>query len=74
MQAAAAVTISQYSRCYAENARKKKDGLWVATLDFAKAFDTVHHSALINALNEQGMDHTYLDLLQRLYGTQEAEV
>ena len=44
--------------------------LWVATIDFKKAFDTVSHSSLWAALSEQGVETNYVHLLTRLYTDQ----
>ena len=48
--------------------------LWIATLDFQKAFDSVSHAAIWEALAKQGVHTTYIDLLQRLYDGQLAYV
>ena len=48
--------------------------LWIATIDFQKAFDSVSHGAIWEALAEQGVDLAYIDMLQRLYVGQEARV
>ena len=44
--------------------------LWIATVDFKKAFDTASHSALWAALLEQGISTNYVHLLTRLYADQ----
>ena len=38
--------------------------LWVAALDFKKAFDSVEHDALWKALEEQEVPETYINLLK----------
>jgi len=43
-------------------------------VDFEKAFDTVEHRALWATLADQGIDSGYLEVLQRLYGSQSATV
>ena len=48
--------------------------LWVATLDFKKAFDTVSHDSLWNALLAQHTPPAYVTLLARLYDGQTASV
>ena len=40
---------------------------WVCAVDFAKAFDSVEHSALWNALLNQGVSPRYIKLLAHLY-------
>ena len=48
--------------------------LWVAAVDFKKAFDTVNHRSLWLALQEQGVPGIYIATLQRLYCGQKAKV
>ena len=57
-----------------EKANESGMPLWIATIDFQKAFDSVSHSAIWEALAEQGVDLAYIDMLQRLYVGQEARV
>ena len=40
---------------------------WVAALDFRKAFDSVEHFGLWEALSAQGVPLEYISLLQDLY-------
>ena len=46
--------------------------MWVATVDFAKAFDTIRHRSLWNALAQFGIEPQYISLLRRLYADQQA--
>jgi len=48
--------------------------LWIATIDFKKAFDTVSHTSLVTALHEQGVSDNYIHLLTRLYTDQTGRV
>ena len=48
--------------------------LWTITVDFKKAFDTVNHLCIWTALAEQGVPHTYIDVLRRLYTGQTGKV
>jgi hypothetical protein len=48
--------------------------LWVATLDFKKAFDSLFHRGIWEALGEQGVQTTYINLLSKLYKGQRARV
>eukprot|EP00973_Karenia_brevis_P029627 4087194-Karenia_brevis.AAC.1 len=57
-----------------ETTREWQIPLWVATLDFKKAFDTVSHQALWKSLAEQGIQACYIDLLSQLYSNQSARV
>ena len=41
--------------------------LWIATLDFKKAFDSVSHDSIWSALLDQKVPDSYVCLLQRLY-------
>ena len=46
--------------------------VWLGLCDFLKAFDTVEHSALWEALIELSVDEAYIDILKRLYQAQSA--
>ena len=48
--------------------------LWIASLDLRKAFDRIDHSALFQALREQGVDNPELALLLDLYSHQSGSV
>ena len=48
--------------------------MWIATVDFAKAFDTIRHDALWKALARFGIDTPYISLLKKLYAEQQATV
>ena len=48
--------------------------LWVATLDFKKAFDSIHHSSIWDALLAHGVPHAYIRILSNLYQGQRASI
>ena len=48
--------------------------LWVAAVDFQKAFDTISHRSLWEALREQEVPLVYIMVLQKLYRGQCANV
>ena len=48
--------------------------LWVATVDFQKAFDTISHHQLWTTLTQQGVPEAYVRQLQTLYQNQSATV
>ena len=48
--------------------------MWIATVDFQKAFDTIRHKALWTALAQFGIEPHYISLLKRLYTDQKATV
>ena len=48
--------------------------LYISTIDFTKAFDSIKHSALWNSLRFYGVKPAYVRLLQRLYSQQEGTV
>ena len=48
--------------------------MWVATVDFAKAFDTIRHRSLWNALTQFGIEPQYISVLRRLYADQQGTV
>jgi hypothetical protein len=47
---------------------------WIATLDFKKAFDSITHESIWRALDDQGVHHAYISMLQKLYEGQRARV
>lgn len=48
--------------------------LWMATVDFRKAFDTVDHDQLWRTLEQQDVPTPYIHLLQHLYTEQTATI
>ena len=48
--------------------------LWVSAVDFKKAFDTIDHQRLWQALHNQDVPPQYIRLLQSLYSDQSAAV
>ena len=48
--------------------------LWVAAIDFSKAFDSIHHGSIFKALKEQGVPLAYVEVMARLYKEQHASV
>ena len=48
--------------------------LWLVSIDLKKAFDRVDHIALFIALENQGLDSQYINLLRSLYLKQEGSV
>ena len=48
--------------------------LWVATIDFRKAFDTIDHNQLWQTLQNQNIPPPYIQLLQNLYTDQTATI
>ena len=57
-----------------EKTREFNIDVWVAAVDFEKAFDSVNHSAIWNALREQGVPEPYVHVLRRLYTNQTGQV
>lgn len=57
-----------------ERCREWNQDLWLGVVDFEKAFDTVDHPMLWRALDETGVEPCYVNILQRLYASQEAVV
>ena len=55
-----------------EKSREFNLPLWVAMVDFEKAFDSVEHEPLWEVLRKQGVPSVYIALLRRLYVNQEA--
>ena len=48
--------------------------LWIAALDFKKAFDSVSHASMWDSMLEHGVHENYVDVMSRLYAQQTAEV
>ena len=48
--------------------------MWTATIDFMKAFDSINHKSIWNALKSCGIEHDYISLLKKLYRDQKASV
>ena len=48
--------------------------MWIATVDFAKAFDTIRHRALWKAFAQCEVETPYISILKRLYAEQRATV
>ena len=48
--------------------------MWVATIDFTKAFDSITHKSIWNAVKSCGIQHDYICLLKKIYRDQKASV
>ena len=48
--------------------------LYLSTIDFTKAFDSIKHSSIWKSLRHYGVKPAYVRLLQRLYSQQEGSV
>ena len=48
--------------------------MWTETIDFMKAFDSITHESIWNALKSCGIEHDYISLLKKLYRDQKATV
>ena len=48
--------------------------MWIATVDFAKAFDTIRHKALWTALAQFGIEPQYISHLKRPHADHKATV
>ena len=46
----------------------------VATVDFAKVFDTIRHKSLWTGLEQFGIEPEYISLVRRQYADQKATV
>eukprot|EP00973_Karenia_brevis_P065385 9084690-Karenia_brevis.AAC.1 len=60
--------------CLEEKGHEFNQKIWLAALDFKKAFDTVEHKSLWEALNAQGVSNGYVNLLAQLYAGQTGQV
>ena len=48
--------------------------IWFVVVDFKKAFDTICHDSLWQALRDQGVHWQYIDVLKELYAGQQGQV
>ena len=48
--------------------------MWTATVDFSKAFDSISHKSIWDALKSCNIDHEYVSLLRKIYRDQKASV
>ena len=48
--------------------------MWIATIDFTKAFDSITHKSIWKALNSCGINHEYTSVLKNIYKDQKASV
>jgi len=55
-----------------EKAREFQKNIYFCFIDYAKAFDCVHHKKLWKILNEMGIPDYLTSLLRNLYAGQEA--
>ena len=62
------------ARLVIEASREHNADLFLALVDFEKAFDTVDHGALWRVLSAQGVPPAYTQILQKLYKQQTAVV
>ena len=48
--------------------------MWTATIAFTKAFDSITHESIWEALESCGIEHDYISLLKKIYRDQKASV
>ena len=48
--------------------------MWTATVDFTKAFDSISHNSIWEALKSCNVDHEYVSLFKKIYKDQKASV
>ena len=48
--------------------------MWIATIDFTKAFDSITHKSIGKALKTCGINHEYISLLKKIYKDQKSSV
>lgn len=46
---------------------ERQRALYIAYIDYKKAFDTVSHSSIWKALEEQGVDNQYIQIIKNIY-------
>lgn len=45
------------------------NGTFILKLDFAKAFDTIEHAAMLNIMKAMQFDHRWLGWIKRIFGS-----
>ncbi|MBA3284709.1 MAG: hypothetical protein H0U27_06570, partial [Nitrosopumilus sp.] len=50
-----------------EDAKMHKKPLYLMLIDFKKAFDSVNHNSIFEALDEKGIPHKFIAIIQDLY-------
>ena len=58
----------------AEKTEEWRREMWVAVVDFMKAFDSIEHDAIWKALSRQGVHDGYIQILKNLYRRQHGQV
>ena len=48
--------------------------MWIATIDFTKAFDSITHKSIWKVLKSTGINHEHINLLVKFYKDQKASV
>jgi len=48
--------------------------LYTAYIDYTKAFDSVKHESLIEALKKQGVGRGYIEIISEMYGKLRAKI
>ena len=48
--------------------------MWTATVDFTKAFDSIIHKSIWDALKSCNIDHDYISFLKKIFRDQKASV
>ena len=48
--------------------------MWIATIDFTKAFESITHKSVWKVLNSCGVNHEYISQLKKIYKDQKTSV
>ena len=59
---------------FQEKSLEWQQDIWIAAIDFVKAFDTVDHAKLFAALRAQNLTSAYVELLEAACGSMKATV
>ena len=57
-----------------QKSKERGVNLWFAMVDFPKAFDSIEHSSIWNAIRNQAVSEQYIMLLKKMYNGQTATV
>ena len=61
-------------RLIEQKCHKWRIKMWTATVDFTKAFDSISHKSIWEALKSCNVDHEYVSFLRKIYRDQKASI
>lgn len=61
--------IASNGRSYIYQCQASGSGTSILKLDFAKAFNTIEHAAMLDIMKAMGFDHRWLGWIKRIFGS-----